>query len=329
MWEARAYFIVHLGKGLAETTLNWEGFFSLFFPLVKKQVSDGAYATVTKKSSWNLSKCSFPEKDLWLSWWTALWKLTSATQQSGAAPNLFPRLLSLEIRRQMDGSRWNKAGNCIRTSLWKAIRSILHLCTAPIWLSWVLDFDLQSWPPPPSWLMDRPTAYPSSRAGPVMNEYVLYQLCITSWSIVLFHPTNLSFSQRLINYELGSVSNYDLIANQSEPTHPLANRRRGGTWLRLFLGPCTSRWGTTVSAICWHLFSFGLGDHGKVFRHGNSITLGKGASDGCGRWKSKASPEWNFLMNVECVLRAACSDFVTGNKNTKALSSRTKGSMQI
>lgn len=120
----------------------------------------------------------------------------------------------------MDGSRWNKAGNCIRTSLWKAIRSILHLCTAPIWPSWVLDFDLQSWPPPPSWLMDRPTAYPSSRAGPVMNEYVLYQPCITSWSIVLFHPTNLSFSQRLINYELGSVSNYDLIANQSEPTTP-------------------------------------------------------------------------------------------------------------
>lgn len=161
----------------------------------------------------------FPEKHLWLPWWSALWKLTSAQWQSAAAPNLFPRLLSLEIRRQMDGSRWNKAGNCIRTSLWKAIRSILHRCTAPIWPSRVLDFDLQSWPPPPSWLMDRPTAYPSSRAGPVMNEYVLYQACITSWSIVLFHPTNLSFSQRLINYELGSVSNYDLIANQSEP-HP-------------------------------------------------------------------------------------------------------------
>lgn len=29
MWEARAYFIVHPGKGLAETTLNWEGFFFL------------------------------------------------------------------------------------------------------------------------------------------------------------------------------------------------------------------------------------------------------------------------------------------------------------
>lgn len=48
-----------------------------------------------------------------------------------------------------------------------------------------------------------------------MNEYVLYQPCITSWSIVLFHPTNLSFSQRLINYGPDSVSNYDLIANQS------------------------------------------------------------------------------------------------------------------
>lgn len=52
---------------------------------------------------------------------------------------------------------------------------------------------------------------------PVMNEYVLYQPCITSWSIVLFHPTNLSFSQGLINHGCDSVSNYDLIANQSTP----------------------------------------------------------------------------------------------------------------
>lgn len=48
-----------------------------------------------------------------------------------------------------------------------------------------------------------------------MNEYVLYQPCITSWGIVLFHPTYLSFSQRLINYGHDSVSNYDLTANQS------------------------------------------------------------------------------------------------------------------
>lgn len=71
-----------------------------------------------------------------------------------------------------------------------------------------------------------------------MNEYVLYQPCITSWSIVLFHPTNLSFSQRLINYGRDSVSNYDLIANQSTsrwgrtwltvwPTHTHAHARRG------------------------------------------------------------------------------------------------------
>lgn len=32
MWEARAYFIVHPGKGLAETTLNWEGFFFFCLP---------------------------------------------------------------------------------------------------------------------------------------------------------------------------------------------------------------------------------------------------------------------------------------------------------
>lgn len=307
MWEARAYFIVHPGKGLAETTLNWEGFFfSVFLPLVKKQVSDGVYATATKKNRAAETSAtvrshaaifSFPEKDHWLFWWTGLWKLTSATQQSAAAPNLFPRLLRLEIRRQMDGSRWNKAGNCIRTSLWKAIRSILHLCTAPIWPSWVLDFDLQSWPPPPSWLMDRPTAYPSSRAGPVMNEYVLYQPCITSWSIVLFHPTNLSFSQRLINYELGSVSNYDLIANQFEPTTPPIYAAGEPGW-GFFLGRCTSRWGITVSVIYRHFFSFWLGDHGKVFRHGISITLGKGVSDGCERRKSKAATEWNFVMNV-------------------------------
>lgn len=58
--------------------------------------------------------------------------------------------------------------------------------------------------------------------NPVMNEYVLYQPCITSWSIVLSHPTYLSFSQRLINYGGDSVSNYDLIANQSTPRHRTA-----------------------------------------------------------------------------------------------------------
>lgn len=213
---------------------------------------------------------SFPEKDLWLSWWSALWKLTSAQWQSAAAPNLFPRLLSLEIRRQMDGSRWNKAGNCIRTSLWKAIRSILHHCMAPIWPSWVLDFDLQSWPPPLSWLMDRPTAYPSSRAGPVMNEYVLYQACITSWSIVLFHPTNLSFSQRLINYELGSVSNYDLIANQSEPPSPIYAEGEPG-----FFWPCTSRWGITVFLICRHFVCFWLEIMGKFSATVSASLLGR------------------------------------------------------
>lgn len=56
-----------------------------------------------------------------------------------------------------------------------------------------------------------------------MNENVLYQLCITSGRIVLFHPTNSSLSQRLINYGHDSVSNYDLIANQS-------TSQRGGTW---------------------------------------------------------------------------------------------------
>lgn len=254
------------------------------------------------ETSASVSPCvaifSFLEKDLWHSWRSALWKLTSAPRQSAAAPNLFPRLLSPEIRRQMDGSRWNKAGNCIRTSLWKAIRSILHRCTAPIWPSRVLDFDLQSWPPPPSWLMDRPTAYPSSRAGSVMNEYVLYQACITSWSIVLFHPTNLSFSQRLINYELGSVSNYDLIANQSEPTTPsiYANGEPGCFFL--FFGTLHIPLGYNcipyLQALCLLLAR----DHGKVFCHGISITLGKGISDGCERWRSKAATEWDSLLNV-------------------------------
>lgn len=238
---------------------------------------------------------SFPEKDLWLSWWSALWKLTSEQWQSASAPNLFPRLLSPEIRRQMDGSRWNKAGNCIRTSLWKAIRSILHRCTVPIWPSRVLDFDLQSWPPPPSWLMDRPTAYPSSRAGPVMNEYVLYQACITSWSIVLFHPTNLSFSQRLINYELGSVSNYDLIANQSEPRPPAPQSmpRENLAFFGASHVPLGYNCILYLQALCLLLAR----DHGKVFRHAISITLGKGVSDGCEWWKSKAATEWDFLVN--------------------------------
>ena len=50
-----------------------------------------------------------------------------------------------------------KEGNYILTSLWKAIASLLYLCRSPAWSSWVLDFDLQSWPPFSPWLMDRPT----------------------------------------------------------------------------------------------------------------------------------------------------------------------------
>lgn len=73
-----------------------------------------------------------------------------------------------------------------------------------------------------------------------MNEYVLYQPCITSWSIVLFHPTNLSFSQRLINYGRDSVSNYDLIANQSTP-------RWGRTWLTVWPMHTHARRGNCVS----------------------------------------------------------------------------------
>lgn len=41
-------------------------------------------------------------------------------------------------------------------------------------------------------------------------------------------------------------------------------------------------------------------DHGKVFRHGISIALGTGVSDGRERWKSKAAREWDFLLGVWC-----------------------------
>lgn len=86
-----------------------------------------------------------------------------------------------------------------------------------------------------------------------MNEYVLYQPCITSWSIVLFHPTNLSFSQRLINYGCDSVSNYDLIANQSTSCH-------GKTWLMVWPTHTHAHWascGSYQQALCfWCLGSW-------------------------------------------------------------------------
>lgn len=81
--------------------------------------------------------------------------------------------------------------------------------------SW--GFELQSWPPL-SWLMDMAhhwCRYIHQGKPPVMNEYALYQPCITSWSIVHFHQMYSSFSQRLINYGRDSVSNYDFTANQS------------------------------------------------------------------------------------------------------------------
>lgn len=119
---------------------------------------------------------------------------------------------------KMDSWRWLEEGNDIPASLSTAVRSLLDLGTPPGPSRRVLDFDLQSWPPScPDWWIEPPltAAYPSREAAPVMNENVLYQPCITSWSIVLSHPTNLSLSQRLINHGHDSVSNYDLIANQS------------------------------------------------------------------------------------------------------------------
>lgn len=106
-----------------------------FFPLVKKLMPDVAYEQQQQykrelRKSLQLAWCRLfagfedrpphpppQEGPLTRVENGTLGKLTFARQQSAGAPNLFPRLLSLEIRRQMDGSRWNKAGNCIRTSL--------------------------------------------------------------------------------------------------------------------------------------------------------------------------------------------------------------------
>lgn len=105
-----------------------------------------------------------------------------------------------------------------------------------------------------------------------MNEYVLYQPCITSWSIVLFHPTHLSFSQRLINYGPDSVSNYDLIANQS-------TSRQGRTLLTVWTHAhtCTHTHTRAHRDNCvsnQQALFLSLWDHGKVFIHSSGVTLG-------------------------------------------------------
>lgn len=172
----------------------------------------------------------------------------------------------------MDSWRWPEEANDLPASLWSAVRSLPDLGTSPRPSGRVLDFDLQSWPPScPDWWIEPPltAAYPSNEAGPVMNENVLYQPCITSWRIVLFHPTNSSLSQRLISYGHDSVSNYDLIANQSTP-------RRGGTWPA---APHTHNPGTAVSVISRY-FSLSLRDPGKLSSSGIGVTLRTEASIG-------------------------------------------------
>lgn len=129
-----------------------------------------------------------------------------------------------------------------------------------------------------------------------MNEYVLYQPCITSWSIVLFHPTNLSFSQRLINYGRDSVSNYDLIANQSTP-------RRGRALLTVCCRAHT--WKThshlhteaTVSAVSKHFFLVS-GIMGKFFSHSNGFPLGTAVSVGWLVHHQHAGAEWNVSVQL-------------------------------
>lgn len=81
MWEARAYFIVRPGKGLAETTLNWEGFFFLSsFHLWKSRcLMVYTQQPQKKKSSWNLSDCSFLCGHLLVPWEGPLALLVNGT----------------------------------------------------------------------------------------------------------------------------------------------------------------------------------------------------------------------------------------------------------
>lgn len=64
-------------KRIGRNNIKLRGiFFPVFPPLVKKQVSDGVYATATEKRAAETSATvrsyaaifSFPEKDLWLFW---------------------------------------------------------------------------------------------------------------------------------------------------------------------------------------------------------------------------------------------------------------------
>lgn len=153
-----------------------------------------------------------------------------------------------------------------------------------------------------------------------MNEYVLYQPCITSWSIVLFHPTNLSFSQRLINYGRDSVSNYDLIANQSTSCH-------GKTWLMVWPTHTHGHWGSCqLSAGCYCVS--GLWDHGKVSTFlKDTITVPLGMVLVCGSLPSMSSSKTSQPL-FECSHREAvrwCNPFWSLHcKNTTVLSVKNR-----
>lgn len=147
-----------------------------------------------------------------------------------------------------------------------------------------------------------------------MNEYVLYQPCITSWSIVLFHPTYLSFSQRLINYGGDSGSNYDPFANQS-------TSRRGTALLTVWPTHTCARTDACAHAIVavisrrgFFFFPCSLWDHGKVFGHSDGATPGTvlvGRFVCCQHF----GPEWN----VSTAKRWITMEFGTANRGSRRI----------
>lgn len=107
-----------------------------------------------------------------------------------------------------------------------------------------LSSDLQAWPPCKWWMPrnQQRWLHIHQTKAPLMNEYVLYQTCITSWAVIHGEMRS-SFSVRLMN------SGNDLVSG------PQKVKR---SWVRASLGAPTVTWmGGAIAGAHLRDFTFG------------------------------------------------------------------------